>query len=325
MPANISVTNLHKHFSVRGGLLKAVNGVSFDIPAGTTLGLVGESGSGKSTVGRCLLRLIEPTSGSIHIGDADLMSLGARQLRSHRRHMQMVFQDPFDSVNPRMTIGSLVEEPLLLHTDLSASERRERARELLHLVRLEEQHLDRLPHQLSGGQLQRVGIARAIATDPSFIVLDEPTSSLDLSVRAGVLRLLRELQERLGLTYLLISHDLATVGAYCDQVAVMYLGSLVEAGNAAAVFESPQHPYTQALLSADLPPDPTVELRRHLLDGEMPSPLDLPAGCCFASRCPVVRDDCWDVPPALRDAGRDAHRAACLRLDDSTNLIPTRA
>ena len=325
MPAHVSVENLHKHFSVRGGLLRAVNGVSFEIPAGTTLGLVGESGSGKSTVGRCLLRLLEPTSGSIHIGDADLVAMRARELRSHRRHMQMVFQDPFDSVNPRMSIGALVEEPLLLHTDLSGSERRERARELLRLVRLEEQHLDRLPHQLSGGQLQRVGIARAIATDPSFIVLDEPTSSLDLSVRAGVLRLLRELQDRLGLTYLLISHDLATVGAYCDQVAVMYLGSLVESGGATEVFESPQHPYTQALLSADLPPDPTVRLRRHLLDGEMPSPLDLPTGCCFSSRCPVVRDDCWEIPPALRDAGRHGHRAACTRLDDGTNLIPTRA
>lgn len=238
--------------------------------------------------------------------------------------MQMVFQDPYDSLNPRMTIGDLVEEPLLLHTDLDDHDRRERAIELMRLVRLEVQHLDRLPHQLSGGQLQRVGIARAIATEPAFLVLDEPTSSLDLSVRAGVLRLLRELQDRLGMTYLLISHDLATIGAYCDRMAVMYLGSIVEIGDAADVFARPQHPYTQALLSADLPPDPRVQLGRHHLAGEAPSPLHLPTGCLFATRCPLVRDDCLGERPDHRPVSSavPGHSAACVRIDDATNHLP---
>lgn len=326
MPTSVKVDRLHKHFHVRGGrsLLRAVNGVSFEIPAGTTLGLVGESGSGKSTVGRCLLRLLEPTSGTVEIGGVELTSLSHRELRKRRSSFQMIFQDPYDSLNPRMTIGDLVEEPLLLHTDLDDSSRRERAEELLHLVRLDPQHLDRLPHQLSGGQLQRVGIARAIATEPDFLVLDEPTSSLDLSVRAGVLRLLQELQQRLGMTYLLISHDLATVGAYCDRMAVMYLGAIVEVGKARDVFESPQHPYTQALLSADLPPDPSVAIARHHLEGEIPSPLDLPSGCLFMTRCPLVREDCRGEHPDHRFVtghGRE-HSAACVRLDDGTNMIP---
>lgn len=327
MPAFVEVEQLHKHYPVRGSpsVVKAANGVTFRIAAGATLGLVGESGSGKSTVGRCLLRLLEPTSGRISIGGQDLMGLSPRELRRRRSRMQMVFQDPYDSLNPRMTIGDLVEEPLLLHTDLGGQERRQRAVELLRLVRLEPEHLDRLPHQLSGGQLQRVGIARAIATEPELVVLDEPTSSLDLSVRAGVLALLRELQQRLGLTYLLISHDLATVGAYCDEVAVMYLGAIVETGPAAAVFEDPQHPYTQALLSADLPPDPSVTVSRHPLEGEIPSPLDLPSGCLFSSRCPLVRDDCTGRHPDHRPASRvPGHSAACVRIDDRTNALPDR-
>lgn len=325
MSTSVTVQQLHKHFHVRGSRtpIKAVNGVSFEIPAGTTLGLVGESGSGKSTVGRCLLRLLEPTSGSVHIGDTDLIELSTRDLRHKRSSMQMIFQDPYDSLNPRMTIGDLVEEPLLLHTQLGDAERRTRAEELLRLVRLDPQHLDRLPHQMSGGQLQRVGIARAIATEPDFLVLDEPTSSLDLSVRAGVLRLLKELQERLGMTYLLISHDLATVGAYCDRMAVMYLGAIVEIGSAAEIFQRPQHPYTQALLSADLPPDPRAAVGRHMLEGELPSPLDLPSGCLFSSRCPLVREDCLPAHPDHRvvDAAGLGHSVACVRVDDGTNLL----
>ena len=323
MTVRVEVDGLVKHFPIRGaaGVVQAVNDVSLTIEPGTTLGIVGESGSGKSTLGRCVLRLLEPTAGSVKIDGEDITSLRPRELRRRRSKLQMIFQDPYDSVNPRMRVQRILEEPMVLHTDMSESERRERAGELLELVNLEPHHLRRFPHELSGGQLQRIGIARAIALNPDFVVLDEPTSSLDLTVRAGVLKLLRALQRELGLTYLLISHDLATVAAYCDDVAVMYLGSVVERGPAGEVFAAPQHPYTQALLSAELPADPTVKLRRYVLQGEIPSPVNLPTGCLFASRCPLVLDECRAGPPLHRNVTA-GHSAACIRIDDGTNLLP---
>ena len=323
MTAALTVRGLQKHFTSKGGggTVQAVNDVSFDIPRQTTLGLVGESGAGKSTVGRCILRLTPPTAGTVWLGDTDLGALGRRELREARTRMQMVFQDPYDSLNPRMRIRELIDEPLVLNTSMGADERFRRVIDLLDLVRLEERHLDRFPHQLSGGQLQRVGIARAIATNPEFIVLDEPTSSLDLSVQAGILSLLKQLQSELGLTYLLISHDLRTVEAYCDRVAVMYLGSIVESGPADDVFTNPQHPYTQALASAALPADHKAKVERHVLAGELPSPVNLPEGCLFASRCPLVKQACRESMPAMREVGND-HTAACIRIDDGTNRLP---
>lgn len=323
MTAAVQVDHLVKHFPIRGtaGVVKAVNDVSFRIEKGTTLGVVGESGSGKSTLGRCLLRLIEPTSGSVTIDGQDMTSLDARTLRAARARIQMIFQDPYESVNPRMRVRRILEEPMRLRTSMTERERGRRAAELLELVNLERVHLNRFPHELSGGQLQRIGIARAIALNPSFIVLDEPTSSLDLTVRAGVLALLRRLQEELGLTYLLISHDLATVSAYCDEMAVMYLGSIVERGRAAEVFADPQHPYTQALLSAQLPADPSVTVQRHMLSGEIPSPVNLPTGCLFSTRCPLVHDGCRAGRPVPRPVS-GSHEASCVRLDDHTNILP---
>lgn len=323
MTVAVEVEHLVKHFPIRGtsGVVQAVNDVSFRIEEGTTLGIVGESGSGKSTLGRCLLRLVEPTSGTIRIDGQEMTELDPRRLRATRARAQMIFQDPYESVNPRMRVRRILEEPLRLHTMMNERERAERAIELLGLVNLERVHLNRFPHELSGGQLQRIGIARAIALNPSFIVLDEPTSSLDLTVRAGVLALLRRLQEELGLTYLLISHDLGTVSAYCDEMAVMYLGSIVERGRASEVFARPQHPYTQALLSAQLPADPTLTVTRHVLSGEIPSPVNLPSGCLFATRCPIVHDGCRSRRPAPRTV-RGGHEASCIRLDDGTNLLP---
>ena len=321
MSVRVEVRDLVKHYRIdRARNLQAVNGVSFTIEPGQTLGLVGESGAGKSTIGRCLLRLTDATSGQILFGEEDLTELSGRDLRAWRATTQMVFQDPYDSLNPRKRVRSLLEEPLKLHTEVDRLGRLNRARELLDLVRLPTAFLTRFPGELSGGEAQRVGIARAIATDPKFLVLDEPTSSLDLSVRAGVLKVLDDLQVRLGMTYLLISHDLHTIAAHTDRVAVMYLGSIVEVGPAQRVFEDPQHPYTQALLSSSLSPDPTTELGRHVLQGEIPSPIDLPTGCLFASRCPLVRDDCLGDPPAHLTASVD-HTAACVRLADGTHKL----
>jgi oligopeptide/dipeptide ABC transporter ATP-binding protein len=299
----------------------AVNGISFNIQPGETLALVGESGSGKSTVGRCMLRLVEPTSGSVLFDGFDIGQMTRPRVRSWRANAQMVFQDPFDALSPRMRVQTILEEPLKLHTELGSSARKDRMLELLDYVRLGPTYLDRVPRELSGGEAQRIAIARAIATNPGFIVLDEPTSSLDLSVRASVLAILKSLQKTLGLTYLLISHDLHTVSAYADRVAVMYLGAIVELGPAESVFEDPQHPYTQALLSASLPADPTIPLDRLVLKGEIPSSIELPTGCLFASRCPIVKKECMVARPDHRKASPD-HTAACIRLDDSSNMIP---
>jgi oligopeptide/dipeptide ABC transporter ATP-binding protein len=320
--AGVQVRGLVKQFPLgsRKGTVHAVNGVSFDIAPGETFGLVGESGSGKSTLGRCLLRLIEPTQGSISFDGRDVGRIPGGELRAWRANAQMVFQDPFDALSPRMRVRSLIEEPLKLHTRLDRRGRRERVLEVLEQVRLGAAYLDRLPRELSGGEAQRVAIARAIATNPRYLVLDEPTSSLDLSVRASVLSLLDHLQRERSLTYLLISHDLHTVGAHCDRVAVMYLGALVEIGPAREVFEDPQHPYTQALLSASLPADPTVQIDRFVLRGEIPSSIQLPNGCLFATRCPLVRPDCLAARPAFRVTAPE-HLSACVRLDDRTNHI----
>jgi oligopeptide/dipeptide ABC transporter ATP-binding protein len=325
MSATVEVADLVKRYPLAGGkgAVHAVNGVSFTIRAGETLALVGESGSGKSTVGRCLLRLIEPSSGRITFDGFDIAQMSKSKVRSWRANAQMVFQDPVDSLSPRMRVQTILEEPLRLHTKLDGGARRERMLELLEHVRLPGRYLDRAPRQLSGGEAQRVAIARAIATNPDFLVLDEPTSSLDLSVRASVLSLLSSLQDKLGLTYLLISHDLHTVAAHADRVAVMYLGAIVEMGPAQRVFDDPQHPYTQALLSASLPADPTLRSNRFLLAGEVPSSIDLPQGCLFASRCPLVIDACLVEQPKFRVAA-PGHVAACIRLDDGTNRIPTR-
>ncbi|GGO73088.1 ABC transporter ATP-binding protein [Nocardioides deserti] len=323
MSEHIEARGIVKTFSVRGSRapVRAVNGVDIVIPRGRTLGLVGESGSGKSTVGRCLLRLLEPTEGTVRHGEHDVLAMKPETLRRHRARAAMVFQDPYESLNPRMRIRSVVEEPLMLHTDLEPSARRRRAAELMRLVRLEEFHLDRFPHELSGGQLQRIGIARALATDPEFLVLDEPTSSLDLSVRAGVLRLLKRLQRELGITFLFISHDLTTVAAMSDEVAVMYLGTVIEKGPAAEVLGNPQHPYSQALLSAALSVDPEGRRVRHVLEGETPSPVDLPPGCPLASRCPLVRNDCRLAVPPLFEVS-EGHGAACVRVPEGTNVLP---
>ncbi|WP_338202372.1 ABC transporter ATP-binding protein [Candidatus Nephthysia bennettiae] len=322
MSTRVEVRELVKQFPMGAGkgAVHAVNGTSFRIRAGETLALVGESGSGKSTVGRCLLRLLEATSGSVLFDGLDIGRFSGSRMRSWRANAQMVFQDPFDALSPRMRVQTILEEPLRLHTKLNAVGRKERVLELLEHVRLGPGYLDRVPHELSGGEAQRIAIARAIATNPSFLVLDEPTSSLDLSVRASVLAIIKSLQERLGLTYLLISHDLHTVSAYADRVAVMYLGSIVEIGPAHRVFDDPQHPYTQALLSATLSADPTVPLNRLLLVGEIPSAIDLPEGCLFATRCPIVKKDCLAARPAHRYASDD-HAAACIRLDDGTNKV----
>jgi oligopeptide/dipeptide ABC transporter ATP-binding protein len=292
----------------------------FDLAAGEILGIVGESGSGKSTLGRCVLRLIEPTAGSISFAGRDLRALSASRLRVTRADMQIVFQDPWSALNPRLSIRSLIEEPLRLHSKLRGRELRARAEELADRVRIDGPMLDRFSSDLSGGQLQRVCIARAIATEPKLIVLDEPTSSLDVSIRAGILELLHELRAELNVAAVFISHDLATLRLISDRIAVLYLGQIVETGPSAAVFDRPAHPYTAALMSAHLSPDPRQRGRRAFLKGEAPSPIDLPPGCYFAPRCPLVRDDCLSARPQLVPAGPE-QSAACTRVADHTNIL----
>jgi len=318
----LRVEDLAVHFPIRRGLLlerqvgtvKAVDGVSFEIAAGETLALVGESGCGKSTTGRLILRLIEATSGHVWFDGRDVFALDPEALRRLRREMQLVFQDPYASLNPRMTVGDIVGEPLMLHHLGDAAARAARVAELLSLVGLSARHAGRYPHEFSGGQRQRIGIARALAAGPRLIVADEPVSALDVSVRAQVINLMDDLQRRFRLGYLFISHDLAVVRHIADRVAVMYLGKIVELADAAQLFAAPRHPYTHALLSAVPAPDPGAgrarAARRLRLEGDVPNPIDPPAGCRFHPRCPHARERCRREAPALADDGA-GHRTAC--------------
>ncbi len=317
MDALLKVSDLRKSYAVSGGAFRrqtllAVDGVSLTVRPGETLGVVGESGSGKSTLGRCLLRLEEPSGGRVLFQGTDLTALSSGRLRPLRRHLQMVFQDPADSLNPRMTAGEAVLEPIILHRLLGASAARRRVAELFEMVGLAEVHLARYPHQLSGGQQQRVAIARALASNPTFMVLDEPTSALDVSVQAQLLNLLRDLQRRLALSYLFISHDLSVVSYMAGHVAVMYLGRIVEEGPTRQLFADPRHPYTRALLSAVPVNAPWEQRERIVLRGEPPSPLGRPAGCLFASRCPWAVERCRAEPQAL-EVIAPGRRVACWR------------
>jgi len=310
------VDDLQMHFPLRSivpwrapRVVRAVDGVSLRVAAGETLGLVGESGCGKSTLARCVLRLIEPTRGRVLLDGEDLTALPEEALRRRRRDIQMVFQDPTASLNPRLSVAATVEEPLALHTPLAGPARRARADEVLDEVGLGAGLRDRYPHQLSGGQRQRVNIARAIATRPRLVVLDEPTSALDVSLRARVILLLAELKRRMGMTYLFISHDLSTVRYLCDRVAVMYLGVLVEEAPAAELFDRPAHPYTRALLSCIPVPDPDVVPARLTLSGEVPSPIDIPTGCRLRGRCPLAQPVCAEPVPVREIA--PGHTVAC--------------
>jgi oligopeptide/dipeptide ABC transporter ATP-binding protein len=319
MTVLLEVEGLRKHFvtdrSVFGrptAFVKAVDGVSFCVEAGTTLALVGESGCGKSTVSRLVLRLIEPDAGSIRFEGRDLLALDANQLRAFRRSAQIIFQDPYASLNPRMTVSQILTEPLALHDLVPAPRRRERVEELLRLVGLEPRFARRYPHEFSGGQRQRIAIARALAVEPKLIICDEPVSALDVSIRSQILNLLRDLQDRLGLAYIFVSHDLAVVKHIADRVAVMNLGEIVETADTGTLFTSPRHPYSRALLSAIPVPNPRAKRSRILLQGEMPSALNPPPGCRFHTRCPYVIERCRVERPQLR-ADSDGHATACHR------------
>lgn len=317
------VRDLIKYFPIWRGILKrkagevrAVDGVSFQISEAQTMGLVGESGCGKTTVGRCVLRLLEPTAGEVIFQNKDITKFSPKELRSLRRNMQMVFQDPQSSLNPRMTVKSIIEEPLILNTPISGSERENKLAELLAVVGLNPDHANRYPHEFSGGQRQRIGVARALALNPKLIVLDEPTSSLDVSVQAQVLNLLRDIQEDFKLTYLFISHDLAVIRQMSDTVGVMYLGRIVEKGNAEDVFSNPIHPYTQALFSAILDVEVEQKRKRIVLEGDVPSPINPPEGCRFHPRCWRRSARCCNEDPPLTvlDSG---HTVACHKVRES--------
>jgi oligopeptide transport system ATP-binding protein len=320
----VEVRGLKKYFPVLSGIIaqrvvgwvKAVDDVNFVIRPGETLGLVGESGCGKTTVGRCILQLERPTAGQVFVEGNDLTQMTDADLRPLRRRMQIVFQDPYSSLNPRMTIGQIIDEPIRVHRIArNGTESKNRVMELLTVVGLNPAMARRYPHELSGGQRQRVGIARALALDPKFIVCDEPISALDVSIQAQIINLLQELQEKLGLTYLFIAHDLSVVRHISDRIVVMYLGKIVEIADRRELYENPLHPYTKALLSAVPIPDPLVEVTREriVLKGEVPSPLNPPSGCVFHPRCPIAIDECRQAEPELREV-QPNHWVACIRV-----------
>ncbi len=315
----LRVRNLTKYFPITKGLLartvghvRAVDDVTFDVIKGETLGLVGESGSGKSTTGRVMLQLDKATSGTVEFDGRELTKIGSGELRRTRPRMQMVFQDPHASLNPRMTVGSIIGEPLVEHTNMSKSDRRSRIGDLLDIVGLDAKHANRYPHEFSGGQRQRIGIARAIALNPDFVVCDEPIAALDVSIQAQVVNLLEELQDELGLTYLFISHDLSMVRHIADRVAVMYLGKIAELTDVDRLYTRPRHPYTQALHSAVPVPDPSIESARErvILTGDIPSPANPPSGCVFRTRCPIATDRCAAEVPEFREL-EHGHWVAC--------------
>jgi oligopeptide transport system ATP-binding protein len=320
----LDVRDLKMHFPVTSGIImqrtvaqiKAVDGISFQVKRGETFGLVGESGCGKTTTGRCILQLYKPTSGQIFFDGVELSSLSNREMRAKRREMQVIFQDPYSSLNPRMTAGNIIGEPLIVHGLVeNKAEYRERVAELLQNVGLNPYMADRFPHEFSGGQRQRIGVARALSVSPKFIVADEPVSALDVSIQAQIINLLEELQEQFGLTFLFIAHDLSVVRHISDRVGVMYLGHLVELADRNEIYVNPLHPYTKALLSAVPIPDPVLDAQRErvLLTGEVPSPLNPPSGCVFHPRCPIAIDDCNQNTPELREV-EPSHWASCLRV-----------
>ena len=316
--AVLKVESLKVHFPVKGGLftkkqvVKAVDGVSFEIYPKETFGLVGESGCGKSTTGRAIVKLYEPTSGSIYYHGEDVTKIRGSHLAEFRRNVQMIFQDPYASLNPRMTVGEIIREPMDIHHIFQTKEEREqRVRELLDIVGLKPDHIRRYPHEFSGGQRKRIGIARTLALNPQFIVCDEPISALDVSIQAQVINLLEHIQKEMGISYLFIAHDLSMVKHISDRIGVMYLGNLVEIGDSDDVYHRPLHPYTQALLSAVPIPDPRVarEKKRIVLEGELPSPLDTPSGCVFRTRCPNATERCAKEKPGMVNVGK--RRVAC--------------
>ncbi|WP_292898453.1 dipeptide ABC transporter ATP-binding protein [Nitratireductor sp. ac15] len=318
----LEVRNLKRHFPVDDGFfvqsqksVKAVDGVDLAIAPGEALGLVGESGCGKSTLGRNIVRLDKPTAGEIRFEGVDIAPFGDRELKPYRRQIQIIFQNPFSSLNPRLTVGNMLMEPLMLHGEGDRAKRRQRALELLELVGLGADHFDRYPHEFSGGQRQRLGIARALALRPKLIVCDEPVSALDVSIQSQIINLLRDLQEEFQLSYLFISHDLSVVEHMCDRVAVMYLGRIVEIASAKALYEKTFHPYTRALLSALPIPDPTVQTEEIILEGSVPSPVNPPPGCHFSTRCPFATPSCSESTPELREF-EPGHFVRCSRLEE---------
>ncbi len=317
----LKAENIVKHFPIHGGIfsrqvaaVKAVQNVSFELKKGETLGLVGESGCGKSTLGRCLIKLIEPSGGKIFFKGQDITHAEGEHLRDLRKQMQIIFQDPYASLNPRMTIGTILEEPLIIHNLYnSEQDRKDRVRELIDLVGLRPEHLSRYPHEFSGGQRQRVGIARALAVNPELIICDEPVSALDVSIQAQVINLLMDLQQKLGLTYVFIAHDLKVVEHVSTKVAVMYLGQIVEMAEAEELYKNPQHPYTKALLSAIPVPDPKPREQRIILTGDVPSPINPPSGCYFHPRCPIASEECKTQTPVLK-SNKGQHIVSCLKV-----------
>ena len=315
--ALLRVENLKKYFPVRRGVfsrvtgyVRAVDDISFEVRERETLSLVGESGSGKTTTGRTILRLMEPTEGKVCFDDIDVLALQGKELRALRRRMQIIFQDPYGSLNPRMTVGAMIGEPLAIHKLVPKKRRRDRVVEILELVGLEAEHIYRYPHEFSGGQRQRIGIARALAVQPELIVADEPVASLDVSIQAQILNLLEDLQQKLGLTYLLIAHDLSVVRHISNEVAVMYLGKIVERAHVDELFANPLHPYTVALLSAVPIPDPTAKSEHVPLKGDIPSPINPPSGCRFHTRCPKVMPRCSEIEPVFAEKD-GTHFVAC--------------